>query len=280
MNIILFIPILFFRITNGIPVPPSPIKKEFLTKTIEPFSILPKTGFTGINIKSAPGSDATMKFFTGLKKSAHLTLQSNGLFLIKMKNKNVIEFTPNHVVKLKGCKVYFKEVSLNKYYIFEGQAQWRVILQEIFSLKTPPSGWNSESVTKCGGIVMLGGFGKQGGGELNKTYSGFPEHKYVRIKGNFHFIDAWQGETAYLKVNIGTNRKMEYVWTDKYDYTASNLGGTNICGADYPENKFTTSIDVILPHTEEDITIGFGGTIDTDAYDNSFGISSIQISIK
>jgi hypothetical protein len=40
---------------------------------------------------------------------------------------------------------------------------------------------------------MLGGYGKFSKGEVRKTFSDFPHHSKIRIKANFHFIDAWAG---------------------------------------------------------------------------------------
>jgi len=66
---------------------------------------------------------------------------------------------------------------------------------------------------------MLGGFGKFSGGEVRKTFNRIPTHKKIRITANFHFIDAWVGESGFMRANVGKNMKMEFIWIEKYDHT-------------------------------------------------------------
>jgi hypothetical protein len=54
---------------------------------------------------------------------------------------------------------------------------------------------------------------------------------------------------------------MEYLWTEKYDYSKSK-NGLNICGSAYPEGKLTSKIEVTIPHTSDSIILGFGSTLD------------------
>jgi hypothetical protein len=127
-------------------------------------------------------------------------------------------------------------------------------------------------------LHLLGGFGQQAGGENAKTFTEFPVHKSVRIVANFHFIDAWAGESGFMRANIGYQGKMEYLWNESYDYSKA-VGGFNVCGADYIEAKFSSKIDLTIPHDSDKITIGFGSTLDQDPFENSFGISNLQIFI-
>jgi hypothetical protein len=46
----------------------------------------------------------------------------------------------------------------------------------------------------------LGGYGLTAGGEISKTFRQLPAHAEIRLKANFHFIDAWSGETAFAKL--------------------------------------------------------------------------------
>ena len=81
-----------------------------------------------------------------------------------------------------------------------------------------------------------------------------------------------------MRANIGRDGGMEYLWTEKYDYSKSK-NGINVCGANYPEGKLSQKIEITIPHTSDSITIGFGSTLDQDAEENSFGISNFQIYI-
>ena len=108
---------------------------------------------------------------------------------------------------------------------------------------------------------MLGGFGKFAGGEVVKTYSDIPVHTKLRIVASYHFIDAWSGESGFLRANIGRDGMMEYLWTEKYDY-AKAKNGISVCGAVYPEGRLTSSIDIVIPHVSDTLTLGFGSTLD------------------
>ena len=61
-----------------------------------------------------------------------------------------------------------------------------------------------------------------------------PQHSKIRIIAQFHFIDAWSGESAFMRVNNGKNQEMQYIWTERYDF-GKNQDGINVCGAQYLE---------------------------------------------
>ena len=48
----------------------------------------------------------------------------------------------------------------------------------------------------------------------------------VKIEAIFHFIDAWSGQTAYLKLP----KTDTYLWTDSFDFT-STKNSLNLCGS-------------------------------------------------
>ncbi len=50
---------------------------------------------------------------------------------------------------------------------------------------------------------MLGGYAKFAGGEARKQFIDIPEHTKLKIVANYHFIDAWSGETGFLRASIG-----------------------------------------------------------------------------
>jgi hypothetical protein len=126
---------------------------------------------------------------------------------------------------------------------------------------------------------MLGGYGKLAGGEVTKTFADLPPHTMIRVVATFHFIDAWNGETGFMRLGIGKNKALEYVWNDSHDFSKGS-GTISVCGARYPENRLSTPIDVMAPHIDDFIEIGFGSTLDQDPYENSFGVSGLQIFVR
>ena len=121
---------------------------------------------------------------------------------------------------------------------------------------------------------MLGGYAKFAGGEVTKTFTEIPAHTKLRVVATYHFIDAWNGESGFMRANIGRDNMMEYLWTEKYDFSKAK-NGINICGAVYPEGRLSSTIDVTIPHLSDMITFGFGSTLDQDPEENSFGVSNI-----
>lgn len=95
---------------------------------------------------------------------------------------------------------------------------------------------------------------------------------------SFHFIDGWSGETGFVRASIGRMDAMEYIWTEKYDYSKVK-NGISVCGNRYPEGKLASPIDVTFPHTKDTLKLGFGSTLDNDPLENSFGISNLSIYI-
>jgi len=98
----------------------------------------------------------------------------------------------------------------------------------------------SVNVTKCGGLQMLGGYGQLSDHKLI-TIIPLDKYKYTQIKVQvtFHFIDAWAGQFAYMKLP----KSDMYLWTDNCDFTLTK-NSFNICGSDVSEVKFSTQFEI------------------------------------
>ena len=55
--------------------------------------------------------------------------------------------------------------------------------------------------TECGGFKLLGGYGQLSTQKLITSID-LSEYDFtmIKIEGVFHFIDAWSGQTAYLRL--------------------------------------------------------------------------------
>ena len=159
-----------------------------------------------------------------------------------------------------------------------GVKQWKLFHEEDLSEDTT-KGWTKNVVTECGGIRMLGGYCQFGGGEFKKTFDNLPTHSQLRIQATFHFIDAWDNEAGYMRINNGRNGDLQYAWIERYSaFVGSN--GINVCGGRWPEGKFSSPIDVVIPHKTGSVTLGFGSTVEQDPCDESFGVSGIRIYVR
>ena len=81
----------------------------------------------------------------------------------------------------------------------------------------------------------------------NRGSVGLPKHTKLRVTATFHFIDAWNGETAFMKLNQGAPGKenLEYVWTERYD-VSDYRGMIDVCGSALGEGRFASPIDVSM----------------------------------
>merc|ERR1711918_96669 len=132
-------------------------------------------------------------------------------------------------------------------------------------------GYQNGKVTECG-VHMYGGHCSTSDKEVVKTVSDLPAHTKLRIVGNFHFIDSWDGETGFAKVND------QIVWADTHD--AADGKGINMCGSDVADGKFSSKIDVTMPHTESFVKLSFGATLDQNACEESFAVSGVQVYVQ
>lgn len=120
------------------------------------------------------------------------------------------------------------------------------------------------SVTPCGGIRMLGGFRTYGPGRTSKTFSGLRSHTHVRVTGNIHFIDEWEGETVYVMLGskiMGRGcTEAQYAFTHSFD-TREVSSGINVCGDAVPEGRFSVPFDLVVPHKGSELEVIFGSTL-------------------
>ncbi len=100
----------------------------------------------------------------------------------------------------------------------------------------------------------------------------------LKIEAVAHFIDAWSGQTMWLKV--GTRSHMTIVWTDTFDFTQTR-NALNLCGSDIGEGKFSVPLQAIVSKDllgqGKEIVIEIGSTLDADPCYASYGISALRL---
>jgi len=163
-----------------------------------------------------------------------------------------------------------------------GVPQWQLVALEMFqSLAPDQAGWFTGAQARpptlnCSYLSIL--TGSTGSDKVpnmdsfSKTWEDLPPHTHLNVKVVSHFVDDWQGEVAYMKINDNV------VWTDAHDQRASR-GSFNVCGKQFPDSKFTVPIEVTIPHNATNVKIAFGSTLDSTAI-AAFGISSMTLSTR
>jgi len=162
--------------------------------------------------------------------------------------------------------------------------QWQVVREDTFSEMSPAfldleaagadpyNGWKIDpaknQITQCAGLYILTIDDSKSG--VEKTYSKLPRHTQLRITATAHFIDDWQEETAFMRLND------QYAWTESHGLRNGALS-ISVCGSQlFPETKFSVPIDISIPHTADSVKISFGTTTEKGSQAR-FGLSSVSV---
>jgi len=162
---------------------------------------------------------------------------------------------------------------------------WLVIDGGDDSFVNSTLGWGSASgrplsVQQCAGVSVLGGPNTLNSDTISKTYN-LPKHAQVRVTATFSFIDNWDDDTAFMKIDG------QYMWTEEYNwcnqfFTMMCSKGYNACGKPQYPDKLSRVISVSTPHNSPTLTVEFGTTIpvEVSASEVSYGISTVFIEVR
>lgn len=213
-----------------------------------------------------------------------LGLNEKNELVISKKNKPLVNIDEHDNFNIFVPDLSIKSFNLEGVFKIMNISQFQMIVHESFSNSSNTIGWVGENfdnfISSCGGINLLGGYGKLSKGKISKVFVNIPNHTEIRVKANFHFIDKWNNEMAYMKIGKDEKEKdFDFVWTDTHVQTDLD-NAINICGNTTGESKFFSLIDVIVPHNSEKLVIEFGtNIIEHDPNNISWGISNLQIYI-
>jgi len=248
------------------------------TSSAQASTVKAKGTLTVKGLRVASGAaDGSMVHF-GPDSAFAAGTDSAGQFVIQHAGASMLSLDPKNVLHIASPTVLAQGLDVAGELTLGGVKQWRLAHYEDFSNPAGAVGWSRKDVSSCGGINMLGGYCKFGQGEVTKSFGPFPAHTQLRIKGTYHFIDRWIGESAFLKLNVGRDGGPTVVWTDRHSEDGQTKG-MNVCGqADTPEGKFAQPFEVTVPHSMAMLEATFGSTMDSqDACDQSWGVSGLEI---
>jgi len=228
-----------------------------------------------------PGAEGS-KIFFGAGAEFAMGTDSAGNFIVQRSSviSPFLSLDSQDTLHLRSGRVEAQALNAVNGISVRGVKQWQLVYSDDFS--SPVTGWGQAAVTQCGGVFMLGGYcTKIFGGELNKTFTGLPPHKQLRVRATYHFIDRWMGETGYMKLDVGTNGCSVPVWSEQHLQQQADKG-VSICGnAGIAEGKFAAPVEVTVPHQKESVSLAFGSTIGSaDPCDESWGISAVEIYVR
>merc|ERR1711907_475946 len=180
--------------------------------------------------------------------------------------------TVTHSVRAEFLKVEKAKALHTESLIQLGQKQWALVHHDHF--ENDHENWSDGSsfiqVSDANGDRFMGGHCNFAAGTMSKKYE-LPEHSHLRVQARAHFIDSWEGESAFLQLDDKT------VWSQSVD--ARNSKGLNIAGGDHPEHKWGDVIDVVVPHSAPTVFLEFGSPLDQHACDESFGVDDVMVHV-
>ena len=118
--------------------------------------------------------------------------------------------------------------------------------------------------------------------EVTKKFVLPSDHTRLKLSANFHFIDGWNDETAYLKIND------KMVWQQGHTMCGSlsvlpelpnicSSKGINSCGNDGVD-RMGVLIKYQMEYFSNEIDITFGASLEKDN-DASWGVDDLQIAV-
>jgi hypothetical protein len=121
-------------------------------------------------LESESDSNSGLRVFNKEKNTLLVgLLASTGSFVIKNSRINIMEITYSEEILFSAVKTSVQGLTYNKNLIIDSISQWKLIIYESYS--TEPYGWSDTRISSCGGINMLGGYGKFAGMEVTKDFT-------------------------------------------------------------------------------------------------------------
>ena len=106
-----------------------------------------------------------------------------------------------------------------------------------------------------------------------------PAHTEIKVNLNFHFIDKWEGQQAWLKIND------IYVWSDTHFWCETDFfnncikKGVDTCLQSIPDKMGVFLTSTIL-HTGQQVKITVGTSIPQNKCDLHWGIDNVEILLR
>lgn len=106
-----------------------------------------------------------------------------------------------------------------------------------------------------------------------------PNHTELKINLNFHFIDKWEGQQAWLKVDDIYLWSETHTWCETEFYSTCAKQGLDTCLESYPD-KMGVFLTFSIKHTGQQVKITVGTNIPKDKCDLHWGIDNVEILLR
>ncbi len=133
------------------------------------------------------------------------------------------------------------------------------------------TGWSFSTTSVCGEWTrILGGYDVISGGEFERdVHTSGISHSQVRLEMNYLFIDSWDDELGYVKIDGAE------VWSRVHHFDDTD---TRVCGVGYYDAR--EAINVTRSHTGAIVQLKVGSHLGDVPVDESFGADDIEVWIR
>jgi hypothetical protein len=100
------------------------------------------------------------------------------------------------------------------------------------------------------------------------------------IKFNINFIDEWEGETLYAKIDDQIFFTQSYNWCEKLIPWYCKKYNINVCGRDDISDTMAFPVLFVGEHDQESLKLTVGSNLKKKPCDASWGIDDVQIYIR
>ena len=114
---------------------------------------------------------------------------------------------------------------------------------------------------------------------LQKTFKDLQEHTQVNLHLNFNFLDKWEGEQAWVKVENQVVWAKSRNWCNGIFSNECMAKGVDVCGNSYPD-LIGQTVEVTLLHTSDSLKLEIGSNLKSEDCGASWAIDNIIISLR
>jgi hypothetical protein len=114
---------------------------------------------------------------------------------------------------------------------------------------------------------------------LRKVIGNLGEHSKMKVQLNFHFLDQWEGEQAYVKVGNRVIWARSYKWCENIFAKTCMAKGIDVCGNSYPD-LVGQLVSFTLEHSDPQIVLEIGSSLQTGSCKANWGFDNLMIFTK
>ena len=207
-------------------------------------------------------------FFIGDEPNPSLTMGFSDINFHKLTNLKYLSVMDSVVFQETNPKT--KKVTFQK--------DWKLSYLETF--ETDKVFWSNNNfiIKTCNGLGdhFLMHDCKSPFSEVYYIVNDLPKHTEIKVNFNFHFIDKWEKQQAYLKIDKAIKWTESYHWCDGLYQSTCMVTGVDTCGNSYPD-KMGNLVSYSGQHTSQALNFTVGTNFDFEECAATWGIDNVEI---